>query len=64
MTGRLFTLLRASPRGEPTMKKSVTQMIAWSYKYGEYVNGEPELHHAAGSAFAEGMTSAAWAEAF
>lgn len=35
-------------------------MIAWSCKYGEYINGDPELHHAAGSAFAEGMTWAAW----
>lgn len=62
MTGRLLTLLRAW--GETTMKKSVTQMTAWSYKYGEYVNGDPELHYAAGSVFAEGMTSAAWAAAF
>ncbi|MCJ1346876.1 hypothetical protein MMC31_005096 [Peltigera leucophlebia] len=50
---RVLMLLRAFPCGEPTKKKFVTQMIAWSCRHGEYPNGDPELHHAAGSVFAE-----------
>lgn len=60
MTARLLMLLRAFPGGEPTRKKFVTQMIAWSCIYGEYPNGDPELHHAAGSVLVEGMKRAAW----
>ena len=30
-------------------------MIGWSSKFGEYPNGEPELHHVAGTLYAEGM---------
>lgn len=60
MTARLLMLLRAFPGGEPTKKKFVTQMIAWSCIYGEYPNGDPELHHAAGSVFVEGTKWATW----
>lgn len=52
--GKLLNLLRAFPPHEPTKKKYVTEMIAWSAKGGEYPNGDPELHHVAGSLFAEG----------
>lgn len=48
-------MLRAFSPGEPTKKKFVGEMIAWSSKYGEYPQGDPELHHAAGTSFAEGM---------
>lgn len=54
--GKLITLLRAFPANEPTKKKFVAEMIAWSAKYGEYPAGDPEIHHVAGSAFAEGMS--------
>lgn len=54
--GKLLTLLRAFPRNEPTKKKFVGEMLAWSAKYGEYPAGDPEIHHVAGSAFAEGMS--------
>lgn len=64
MTGRLLTLLRAFPGGEPTKKKFITQMISWSCKYGEYPNGDPELNHAAGSVFVEGMKGAVWGRSF
>lgn len=39
-------------------------MISWSCKYGEYPNGDPELNHAAGSVFVEGMKGAVWGRSF
>ena len=47
-------LLRAFPTGEPTRKRFVTEMMAWSGRAGEYPNGDPELHHVAGTICAEG----------
>ncbi|KAL9002843.1 MAG: hypothetical protein Q9188_004244, partial [Gyalolechia gomerana] len=38
---------------EPTKKRFVTEMINWSSRVGEYPLGDPELHHVAGSIFAE-----------
>ena len=55
--GKLLTLLRAFPPSEPTKKRFVSEMVAWSGKAGEYPNGDPELHHVAGSLFAEGTES-------
>lgn len=55
IVGRLLSVLRAFPPGEPTKKKFVNEMLAWSSKYGEYPQGDPELHHVAGALFAEGM---------
>lgn len=55
--GKLLTLLRAFPPSEPTKKRFVSEMVAWSGKAGEYQNGDPELHHVAGSLFAEGIES-------
>ena len=52
--GKLLSLLRAFPKDEPTKKKFVGEMIAWSSKFGEYPAGDPEIHHVAGSLFAEG----------
>jgi hypothetical protein len=56
--GKLITLLRAFPANEPTKKKFVAEMVGWSAKYGEYPAGDPEIHHVAGSAFAEGTNFA------
>ncbi|KAL8720730.1 MAG: hypothetical protein Q9225_002464 [Loekoesia sp. 1 TL-2023] len=50
---KLLTILRAFPPREPTKKRFVTEMINWSSKVGEYPLGDPELHHVAGSIFAE-----------
>ncbi|KAI4282452.1 MAG: hypothetical protein L6R38_002917 [Xanthoria sp. 2 TBL-2021] len=50
---KLLTILRAFPRGEPTKKRFVTEMINWSSRVGEHPLGDPELHHVAGSIFAE-----------
>ncbi|KAL9601854.1 MAG: hypothetical protein Q9219_002206 [cf. Caloplaca sp. 3 TL-2023] len=41
------------PAREPTKKRFVTEMINWSSKVGEYPLGDPELHHVAGTIFAE-----------
>lgn len=54
--GKLLSLLRSFPRDEPTKKKFIGEMIAWSSKYGEYPAGDPDIHHVAGSQFADGMT--------
>ncbi|KAL9641041.1 MAG: hypothetical protein Q9204_000354, partial [Flavoplaca sp. TL-2023a] len=50
---KLLTILRAFPRREPTKKRFVTEMITWSSSIGEHPLGDPELHHVAGSIFAE-----------
>jgi hypothetical protein len=51
---KLLSLLRAFPKDEPTKKKFVAEMVGWSAKYGEYPAGDPEIHHVAGTTFAEG----------
>ncbi|KAI0598036.1 hypothetical protein F4775DRAFT_592789 [Biscogniauxia sp. FL1348] len=51
--GRLLTCLRLFDSEEPTRKKYIGEMMAWSAKYGEYPAGDPELHHVAGSLYAE-----------
>ncbi|KAH6684119.1 hypothetical protein B0J14DRAFT_466540 [Halenospora varia] len=51
--GKLLTLLRQFDPEEPTRKKFVGEMIGWSSKCGEYPAGEPDLHHVAGSLYAE-----------
>lgn len=53
--GKLLTLLRAFPKEEPTRKKFVNEMVAWSSRWGEFPAGDPEIHHVAGSLYAEGM---------
>jgi golgi to ER traffic protein 4 len=53
--GKLLSLLRAFPKNEPTRKKFVNEMVGWSAKFGEYPAGDPEIHHVAGSLYAEGM---------
>ena len=53
--GKLLSVLRAFSPGEPTKKKFVGELMAWSSKYGEYPQGDPELHHVVGTLFAEGM---------
>lgn len=54
-TERLIELLREFPSEEPTRKRFIQEMIGWSGKYGPLERGDPELHHAAGSVYAEGM---------
>ncbi|KAI0129332.1 DUF410-domain-containing protein [Hypoxylon sp. NC0597] len=44
--GKLLTCLRLFDSEEPTRKK-------WSSKFGDYPAGDPELHHVAGSLYAE-----------
>ncbi|KAI9694228.1 MAG: hypothetical protein M1820_009085 [Bogoriella megaspora] len=50
---RLLGLLRKVKRGEPMKRRFVAEMVGWSSKYGEYPAGDPELHHVAGTIFAE-----------
>ncbi|KUI63887.1 Golgi to ER traffic protein 4 [Cytospora mali] len=50
--GRLLTCLRLFDSEEPTRKRFIGEMIAWSSKYGDYPAGDPELHHVAGSLYA------------
>ncbi|KOS18686.1 Golgi to ER traffic protein 4 [Escovopsis weberi] len=51
--GRLLTCLRLFDAQEPTRKKFISEMMGWSAKFGEYPAGDPELHHVAGSLYAE-----------
>ncbi|KAI2473709.1 DUF410-domain-containing protein [Annulohypoxylon bovei var. microspora] len=51
--GRLLTCLRLFDSEEPTRKKYIGEMMTWSSKFGEYPAGDPELHHVAGSLYAE-----------
>lgn len=51
--GRLLACLRLFDSEEPTRKKYIGEMIGWSCKFGEYPAGDPELHHVAGSLYAE-----------
>ncbi|PNS17568.1 hypothetical protein CAC42_8111 [Sphaceloma murrayae] len=50
---RLLYLLRAFPKNEPTKKRFVGEMVGWSSRNSSYPAGDPELHHVAGSMFAE-----------
>lgn len=52
---RVLSVLRAFPKSEPTKKKFVNEMVAWSAKFGEFPAGDPELHHVAGTLYADGM---------
>ena len=52
---KVFTLLRAFPQDEPTRKKFVGESVAWSAEMGEFEYGDPELHHVAGTVYAEGV---------
>jgi hypothetical protein len=51
--GKLLTLLRLFDSEEPTRKTFIAEMIGWSAKCGEYPAGDQELHHVAGSLYAE-----------
>jgi len=66
---KLLTLVRSFPKGEVTRKRVIAEMIGyvdihghavhaddcrWSAKAGEFPAGDPELHHVAGSLYAEG----------
>lgn len=53
-TERLIELLREFPSDEPTRKRYIQEMIAWSGRHGPLERGDPELHHAVGSVYAEG----------
>ncbi|KAF1974544.1 DUF410-domain-containing protein [Bimuria novae-zelandiae CBS 107.79] len=52
---KLLSLLRAFPKNEPTRKKFVNEMLGWSAKWGEYPAGDPEIHHVAGTLYAEDL---------
>ncbi|KAI0490895.1 hypothetical protein F4859DRAFT_26859 [Xylaria cf. heliscus] len=51
--GKLLTCLRLFDSEEPTRKKYIGEIISWSSKFGDYPAGDPELHHVAGSLYAE-----------
>ncbi|OKL56757.1 hypothetical protein UA08_07905 [Talaromyces atroroseus] len=50
---RLIELLREFPPDEPSRKRYINEIISWSSKFGPLERGDPELHHAAGSVYAE-----------
>ncbi|CAL5868875.1 uncharacterized protein PFLUO_LOCUS3102 [Penicillium psychrofluorescens] len=50
---RLIELLREFPSEEPTRKRYIQEIIGWSGKFGPLERGDPDLHHAAGSVYAQ-----------
>ncbi|KAK2811844.1 hypothetical protein FQN50_001882 [Emmonsiellopsis sp. PD_5] len=50
---RLIEILREFPPEEPTRKRYIHEMIAWSARFGDFERGDPELHHAVGMIFAQ-----------
>ncbi|KAJ5628395.1 hypothetical protein N7490_010623 [Penicillium lividum] len=50
---RLIELLREFPSEEPTRKRFIQEIIGWSGRHGPLERGDPDLHHAAGSVYAE-----------
>ncbi|EER29025.1 hypothetical protein D8B26_000769 [Coccidioides posadasii str. Silveira] len=50
---RLIDILQEFPPEEPTRKRYINEMIAWSAKFGYIETGDPEMHHAVGSIYAE-----------
>jgi len=52
---RLLEIHHACPRDEPTRKRFIQEMIGWSGRFGDTERGDPDLHHAAGALFAEGL---------
>lgn len=55
LTERLIEILREFPAEEPTRKRFIQEMISWSGRFGPIERGDPELHHVAGSVYAEGI---------
>ena len=53
-TERLIQLLHEFPSDEPTRKRYINEIISWSGRFGPLERGDAELHHAAGSVYAEG----------
>ncbi|KAG5946424.1 hypothetical protein E4U22_001930 [Claviceps purpurea] len=51
--GRILTCLRLFDAEEPTRKKFISEAVGWSAKFGDFPAGDPELHHVAGSLYAE-----------
>ncbi|KAI9697936.1 MAG: hypothetical protein M1836_004289 [Candelina mexicana] len=51
--GKLLSLLRQFPSDEPSRKRFIQEVVGWSSKFGEYPAGDPELHHVAGTLYAE-----------
>lgn len=50
---RLIEIMRSFPSGEPTRKRFVQEAIGWSGKFGDLERGDPDIHHVAGSLYAE-----------
>ncbi|KAJ5966066.1 hypothetical protein N7481_012780 [Penicillium waksmanii] len=50
---RLIELLREFPSDEPTRKRFIQEMMGWSSRFGPLERGDPDLHHAVGSVYAE-----------
>ncbi|BCS17943.1 protein GET4 [Aspergillus puulaauensis] len=50
---RLIELLREFPSEEPTRKRFIQEIIGWSGRFGPVERGDPELHHASGTVYAE-----------
>ncbi|EEH16875.1 hypothetical protein PABG_06962 [Paracoccidioides brasiliensis Pb03] len=50
---RLIELLHEFPPEEPTRRRYINEMIAWSARFGELERGDREIHHEVGALFAQ-----------
>ncbi|PUU73796.1 hypothetical protein B9Z19DRAFT_1111028 [Tuber borchii] len=50
---RLIQLISLISPEEPSRKRFINEVIAWSAKHGEYPAGDPELHHFIGTLLAQ-----------
>lgn len=53
---RLIGLLQEFPSNEASRKRFINEMINWSSHFGPLERGDPDLHHAAGSVYAKGVS--------
>lgn len=53
----MIELLREFPSEEPTRKRFIQEIIGWSGRFGPVERGDPELHHASGTVYAEGTAA-------
>jgi hypothetical protein len=51
---KLLSLMRTFPAGEPTRKRFINEVVAWTSRSGDFPAGDPEVHHVAGTLYADG----------
>jgi len=50
---RLIELITIMPPEEPSRKRFINEIVAWTMKFGEFPAGDPEIHHFVGNIYAQ-----------